>query len=261
MRGSYAKQIAVGRTVLEESRLFYSFLSFFVSVFGCYSQFFTKSKEKETQGELVFDNEAYLENFSKHVKGPINEVLKEFPHSQMFERFIERRLQVEQKMLRPQDLQEGLFEKLAVMTDGTFSPTVVKDKVNKMCGSWGRVRRSKEDEKTSNYRNLIMEITSNNASRISVPKTLHTLAAATFSSSKCGEIMDTLWWRCNDSAAGNWKHGLKALQALAYLLVSGSERVVSEAIQNIHHILPFVIYDNKSLNQQRIQQSGCDVRA
>ena len=83
MRGSYAKQIAVGRTVLEESRLFYSFLSFFVSVFGCYSQFFTKSKEKETQGELV------------------NEVLKEFPHSQMFERFIERRLQVEQKMLRP----------------------------------------------------------------------------------------------------------------------------------------------------------------
>lgn len=135
MRRSYAKQIAVGRTVLEENRLFYSFLSFFVSVFGCYSQFFTKSKEKETQGELVFDNEAYLENFAKHVKGPINEVLKEFPHSQMFERFIERRLQVEQKMLRPQDLQEGLFEKLAVMTDGTFSPTVVKDKVNKM---WGK---------------------------------------------------------------------------------------------------------------------------
>ena len=27
---SYAKQIAVGRTVLEEDRLFYSFLSFFV---------------------------------------------------------------------------------------------------------------------------------------------------------------------------------------------------------------------------------------
>ena len=49
-----------------------------------------------------------------------------------------------------------------------------------------------------------MEITSNNSSRISIPKTLHTLAAATFSSSKCGEIMDTLWWRCNDSAAGNW---------------------------------------------------------
>ena len=97
-----------------------------------------------------------------------------------------------------------------------------------------------------------MEITSNNSSRISIPKTLHTLAAATFSSSKCGEIMDTLWWRCNDSAAGNWKHGLKAL---AYLLVNGSERVVSEAIQNIHNILPFVMYDNKNLNQQRIQQS------
>ena len=131
MRRSYAKQIAVGRTVLEESRLFYSFLSFFVSVFGCYSQFFTVSQEK------VFDKKGYLENFAKHVKGPINDVLKEFPHSQMFERFIERRLQVEQKVLRPQDLQEGLFEKLAVMTDGVFSPTVVKDKVNKMWGWLG----------------------------------------------------------------------------------------------------------------------------
>ena len=137
MRRSYAKQIAVGRTVLEESRLFYSFLSFFVSVFGCYSQFFTVSQEKETKGELVFDKKGYLENFAKHVKGPINDVLKEFPHSQMFERFIERRLQVEQKVLRPQALQEGLFEKLAVMTDGVFSPTVVKDKVNKMWGWLG----------------------------------------------------------------------------------------------------------------------------
>ena len=78
MRRSYAKQIAVGRTVLEESRLFYSFLSFFVSVFGCYSQFFTVSQEKETKGELVFDKKGYLENFAKHVKGPINDVLKEF---------------------------------------------------------------------------------------------------------------------------------------------------------------------------------------
>ena len=117
------------------------------------------------------------------------------------------------------------------------------------------VRCSKEAETTSNYRNLVMEITSNNASRISVPKTLHTLAEATFSSSNCGEIMDTLWWRCNDSAAGNWKHGLKALQALSYLLVNGSERVVSETIQNIHNVLPFVKYENKSLNNQRIQQS------
>ena len=100
-----------------------------------------------------------------------------------------------------------------------------------------------------------MEITSNNTSRISVPKTLHKLATATFSSSTCGEIMDTLWWRCNDSAAGNWKHGLKALQALAYLLVNGSERVVSETIQNIHNVLPFVKYENKSLNSQRIEQS------
>ena len=57
MRTSYAKQIAVGRTVLEEGRLFYSFLSFFVSVFGCYRQFFTKSEERETKGELVFDRE------------------------------------------------------------------------------------------------------------------------------------------------------------------------------------------------------------
>lgn len=129
---SYAKQIAVGRTVLEESRLFYSFLSFFVAVFGCYNQFFTTSTEKETEGELVFDKAGYLANFSKHVKGPLNDVLKEFPHSQMFECFIERRLQVEQHQIRPQDLQEGLFEKLSVMTDGVFSPTVVKDKVNKM---------------------------------------------------------------------------------------------------------------------------------
>lgn len=129
---SYAKQIAVGRTVLEESRLFYSFLSFFVSVFGCYNQFFIKSTEKETEGELIFDKDSYLANFSKHVKGPLNDVLKEFPHSQMFERFIERRLQVEQHIIRPQDLQEGLFEKLSVMTDGVFSPTVVKDKVNKV---------------------------------------------------------------------------------------------------------------------------------
>ena len=129
---SYAKQIAVGRAVLEEDRLFYSFLSFFVSVFGCYNQFFTTSTEKETKGELVFDRVAYLENFAKHVKGPLNDVLKEFPHSQMFERFIERRLQVEAKVLSPRDLQEGLFEKLCVMTDGTFYPTVVKDKVNKV---------------------------------------------------------------------------------------------------------------------------------
>ena len=107
MRTSYAKQIAVGRTVLEEGRLFYSFLSFFVSVFGCYRQFFTKSEERETKGELVFDREGYLQNFSKHVKGPLNEVLKEFPHSQMFERFIERRLAVERRVIRQQDLQEG----------------------------------------------------------------------------------------------------------------------------------------------------------
>ena len=132
LQRSYAKQIAVGRTVLEEDRLFYSFLSFFVSVFGCYNQFFVKSEEPETKGELVFDREAYLDNFGKHVKGPLNDVLKEFPHSQMFERFIERRLQVEEKVLSPRDLQEGLFEKLCVMTDGTFSPTVVKDKVNKV---------------------------------------------------------------------------------------------------------------------------------
>ena len=129
---SYAKQIAVGRAVLEESRLFYSFLSFFVSVFGCYNKFFITSTEKETEGELVFDKVNYLSNFSKHVKGPLNDVLKEFPHSQMFERFIERRLQVEQKVIRAEDLQEGLFEKLAVMTEGVFSPTVVKDNVNKM---------------------------------------------------------------------------------------------------------------------------------
>ena len=244
MRTSYAKQIAVGRTVLEEGRLFYSFLSFFVSVFGCYRQFFTKSEERETKGELVFDREGYLQNFSKHVKGPLNEVLKEFPHSQMFERFIERRLAVERRVIRQQDLQEGLFEKLSVMTDGSFSPTVVKDNVNKI----------KEAEKTSNYRNLVMEITSNNTSRISIPKTLHKLAHETFSSSTCGEILDTIWWRCNDSAAGNWKHGLKALQALAYLLVNGSERVVSETIANIHNVLPFVAYENKSLNAQRTQQ-------
>ena len=103
-----------------------------MSVFGCYNQFFVKSEEPERKGELVFDREAYLENFGKHVKGPLNDVLKEFPHSQMFERFIERRLQVEEKVLSPRDLQEGLFEKLCVMTDGTFSPTVVKDKVNKV---------------------------------------------------------------------------------------------------------------------------------
>ena len=101
-------------------------------MFGCYNQFFIKSTEKETEGELIFDKDSYLANFSMHVKGPLNDVLKEFPHSQMFERFIERRLQVEQHIIRPQDLQEGLFEKLSVMTDGVFSPTVVKDKVNKM---------------------------------------------------------------------------------------------------------------------------------
>ena len=110
-------------------------------------------------------------------------------------------------------------------------------------------------KEASRYRNLVIEITSNNSSRISVPKTLHTLATATFSSETCGEILDTLWWRCNDSAAGNWKHGLKALQALAYLLVNGSERVVSETI---HSVLPFVDYENKSLNSQRIQQSMID---
>ena len=113
-------------------------------------------------------------------------------------------------------------------------------------------------KEASRYRNLVIEITSNNSSRISVPKTLHTLATATFSSETCREILDTLWWRCNDSAAGNWKHGLKALQALAYLLVNGSERVVSETIQNIHNVLPFVDYENKSLNSQRIQQSMID---
>ena len=113
-------------------------------------------------------------------------------------------------------------------------------------------------KEASRYRNLVIEITSNNSSRISVQKTLHTLATATFSSETCGEILDTLWWRCNDSAAGNWKHGLKALQALAYLLVNGSERVVSETIQNIHNVLPFVDYENKSLNSQRIQQSMID---
>ena len=113
-------------------------------------------------------------------------------------------------------------------------------------------------KEASRYRNLVIEITSNNSSRISVPKTLHTLATATFSSETCGETLDTLWWRCNDSAAGNWKHGLKALQALAYLLVNGSERVVSETIQNIHNVLPFVDYENKSLNSQRIQQSMID---
>lgn len=113
-------------------------------------------------------------------------------------------------------------------------------------------------KEASRYRNLVIEVTSNNSSRISVAKTLHTLATATFSSETCGEILDTLWWRCNDSAAGNWKHGLKALQALAYLLVNGSERVVSETIQNIHNVLPFVDYENKSLNSQRIQQSMID---
>lgn len=113
-------------------------------------------------------------------------------------------------------------------------------------------------KEASRYRNLVIEITSNNSSLNSVPKTLHTLATATFSSETCGEILDTLWWRCNDSAAGNWKHGLKALQALAYLLVNGSERVVSETIQNIHNVLPFVDYENKSLNSQRIQQSMID---
>lgn len=51
---SYAKQIAVGRAVLEEDRLFYSFLSFFVSVFGCYNQFFTTSTEKEIKGRTGF---------------------------------------------------------------------------------------------------------------------------------------------------------------------------------------------------------------
>ena len=71
-------------------------------------------------------------------------------------------------------------------------------------------------KEASRYRNLVIEITSNNSSRISLPKTLRTLAVATFSSETCGEIMDPLWWRCNDSAAGNWKHGLKALQALAW---------------------------------------------
>ena len=115
----------------------------------------------------------------------------------------------------------------------------------------------KEDlvKEASNYRTMVMDITSNSASRVSVPKTLHTLATATFSAEHCGEIMDTIWWRCSDSAGNNWKHGLKALQALAYLLVSGSERVVSETIQNITKVLPFVTYQNKSLNAQRTQQS------
>ena len=35
-------------------------------------------------------------------------------------------------------------------------------------------------KEASRYRNLVIEITSNNSSRISVPKTLHTLATATF---------------------------------------------------------------------------------
>lgn len=44
---SYAKEIAVGRAVLEEHRLFFSYLAFFDAIFGCYEEYIDSSEADE----------------------------------------------------------------------------------------------------------------------------------------------------------------------------------------------------------------------
>ena len=114
---------------------------------------------------------------------------------------------------------------------------------------------SNPPEKESSYRNYVLELTSNTPARVSISKTYKKLAMATFDSHLCKDIMESLLWRLTDADAGNWKHGLKAFQLLAYLLINGSYRVVSDCLATLHLIEPFLVYITSRIDHNRVEQS------
>ena len=201
------------------------------------------------------DIEGYLQRLQQRGESKeIIELLGDFIHSQMFERFCaEKRTSIDlESNISIAELQEKTFEIACTAVKNNKGPhnvQVVKQVVSGLVTRLETTIQQMQSQQSlssteltemiritdSEFHPLALQITSN-ASTLTLKEEypiIVKICRHAYASQLFPRIMRTIWFRLEDSKGQNWKHGQKALQLLQALLLRGPEIVISAGLDRI----------------------------